>query len=313
MSASVLLGFLRNRFSAPSLGELSKLPLSGKTVLVTGASSGLGLEAARHYVRLGASHVILGVRSQAKGETAKQSILSDIQNASTHTQDAVSHCSIDVWIIDLSSFTSVQTFANRARDELETLDIAVLNAAVSNNEFKLSQDGWEESLEVNMLSTTLLGLLLLPTLQRSTMHQPGSKRCLTIVASRAHQIVQDGAPWQAAPNVLNALNQPSSWGGFGERYGVSKLLLIYAVRELAKLATGPEGKCAVIVNYSCPGACKSGLARDWEGSWARRVLLFLIQTTICKTAEEGARTLILASGLGDESHGRWIHNDRLEE
>jgi NAD(P)-dependent dehydrogenase (short-subunit alcohol dehydrogenase family) len=257
--------------------------------------------------------LILGVRSQSKGEAAKQSILSNFSPTDATSTGQTSQVVIDVWLVDLSSFSSVLSFATRVKEEVETLDIVILNAAVAKSEFQLSGDGWEEVLQVNLLSTVFLALLLLPKLRQSSLRRPGWTARLSVVASRAHQNVNDGAAWQDAPNVLDALNQPNTWGASGERYSVSKLLLIYAVREIAKLATTPDGKCAVIVNYSCPGACKSDLARDWNQSLAMRALLYFIRVTICKTAEEGARTIVLASVLEEESHGRWIHNDRFEE
>ena len=296
-------GILRNRFSAPTLQSLENIPISGKTVLVTGASGGLGLEAARHYVRLGASHVILGVRSQSKGDEGKRNIISGI------SLDRLESCLVEVWLLDLASFSSVQEFAKKATQDLKTLDIAVLNAAVSKNNYSVTPDGWEETLQVNMLSTTLLALLLLPKMRQSS--QPDWTPRLSIVASRAHQTIPDGAEWQGAPNILKALNQESQFGGFGDRYSVSKLLVIYAAREIAKLSMHPNGKCDVVVNYLCPGACKSDLAREWQ-SFPQRSFLALLQATICKTTEEGARTLVYASGLGESSHGLWIHNDTIK-
>jgi retinol dehydrogenase-12 len=305
---SALLGLLRNRWSAPSLASLSPGIIIGKTVCVTGASTGLGLEAARHYTQLGASRVILGVRSQSKGDAAKQNIIASLSetNHQTSTQ-------IDVWTIDLASFASVQVFAKRVNEELDTLDIAVLNAAISKSEYVATKDGWDETLQVNMLSTTLLGLLILEKLEQSSKTHANWTSRLDFVASRSHQYVKDGAAWQSEGNILQALNKPNILNGTGERYGTSKLLLIYGAREISKLANLPDGGLRVIVNYTCPGACKSDLAREWREHWLRNFILLSIENTICKTTEEGSRTPVYATCLGEESHGKWIHNNRLEE
>ncbi|KAH7144118.1 hypothetical protein B0J13DRAFT_675563 [Dactylonectria estremocensis] len=302
--ASVFLDLLKNRYSAPTLRSLETSSISGKTVLVTGASGGLGLEAARHYIRLGASRVILGVRSQSKGDEAKRNL------TSSFSSDRLKSCTIDVWLIDLASFASVRSFADKIGQNLEKLDIAILNAAVSKDKYDVTVDGWEEVLQVNVLSTTLLALLLLPRMRKAT--SPTWKSRLSIVAARAHATVPEGPSWQSAPNVLEELNQEGQFGTLNARYSVSKLLLIYAAREVAKLASSADGQCEVVVNYLCPGACKSDLARHWQGL-PQRALLSLIQGTICKTAEEGARTLVYASVLGEESHGLWIHNNRIKE
>ncbi|KAL7930045.1 hypothetical protein V8C35DRAFT_313960 [Trichoderma chlorosporum] len=300
----VVWGFLTNRWSAPSFESLDNLPIPGKTVIVIGASGGLGLEAARHYARLGASRVILGVRSQSKGNEAKRNIISSL------TSEAINSCVVDVWIIDLASFTSVKAFADRAAKELSSIDIALLNAAVDKTQFGLTKDGWEETLQVNALATALLALLLLPKMRQSS--RPDWTPCLSIVASRGHQMVSEGAPWQDAPNCLEALNEKESFGRLGERYCVSKLLLIYSIREIAKLALSPQDQPDVVVNYSCPGACKSDLGQDSE-SLGKRIGLAVVHATISKTTEEGSRTIVFASGLGVQSHGLWYHKDRIAE
>lgn len=303
-SAHVVWGFVTNRWSAPSIEALDNLPISGKTVIVVGASGGLGLEAARHYVRLGASRVILAVRSQTKGEEAKRNILAGF------SATEVSGCTIDVWIIDLASFASVKAFADRATAELPSIDIALLNAAVDKARYGLTVDGWEETLQVNALATALLALLLLPKLRQSS--RPDWTPRLSIVASRGHQRVAEGEAWQDAPNCLEALNKEDNFGQSADRYCVSKLLVIYAARELAKLALSPQGAPDVVVNYSCPGACKSDLARESD-STGQKIGLALVQATICKTTEEGSKTIVFASGLGVESHGLWYHKDRIAE
>ena len=296
---------LANRWSAPPLTAIDQVPMSGKTILVTGGNTGLGFEAARHFIRLGASKLILGVRSKDKGDEAKRSLQSSFDLEKTKS------CIIDVWVMDLASFASTKAFGYRVNTELDQLDIAVLNAAVSKSQFGLTADGWEETLQVNTLSTALLALLLLPKMQQSA--QPDWTPRISVVTSRAHMIVNANSPWLDAPSILQELNQPGNYGKYSERYAVSKLLMIYVTRQIAKLATKPDGKPSVIVNHLCPGACKSDLARDWNEKLHTKILLMTIQSTICKTTEEGSRTLVYAAGLGEESHGCWIHKNQLQE
>jgi NAD(P)-dependent dehydrogenase (short-subunit alcohol dehydrogenase family) len=99
---------------------------AGKTVIVTGSNVGLGLEAARHFARLGASKVILAVRSTSKGEEAQRDI-----EKSTGVKNV-----FEVWQLDMSSYQSVLDFAARAEKELERLDIVVLNAGISAGKFE---------------------------------------------------------------------------------------------------------------------------------------------------------------------------------
>ena len=100
-----------------------------QTVIVTGANVGLGLEAARHFVNLGAAKVILGVRNLEKGELAKK----DIEN--TTGKSGV----VEVWQLDLSSYASVEAFAAKA-SELDRLDVLLENAGLATTSFKLAED-----------------------------------------------------------------------------------------------------------------------------------------------------------------------------
>ncbi len=84
----------------------SDINLKGKTVIVTGANSGIGLEAARQCVRLEAKLLILPVRTIAKGEAAKADICKT--NPSSETQ-------VEIWLLDMDSFESVLDFGKRAR------------------------------------------------------------------------------------------------------------------------------------------------------------------------------------------------------
>lgn len=118
-------------------------------------SAGLGLEAARHFVRLNAAKVIIGCRNVDKGAAA----LADIE----HSTQRVGV--VDAWHLDLCSFQSVKDFAARAA-ELDRLDGLVNNASILVMGHEL-QEGHEIMVTVNVISTLLLTLLLLPKLRRT--------------------------------------------------------------------------------------------------------------------------------------------------
>ena len=109
-----------------------------KTVIVTGANSGLGYEAAAQFASLGASKVILAVRNEAKGEAAKRQIEKRVNRGN----DA-----IEAWKLDMDSFTSIKSFADRVDKAMERLDVVVLNAGASPKDFNVGDDGWETMLQ----------------------------------------------------------------------------------------------------------------------------------------------------------------------
>jgi retinol dehydrogenase 12 len=145
---------------------------------VTGANAGLGREAARHFARLGASRVILGCRDLDKGREAAR----DIEESTSRTGVA------DVWQLDLGSFESVAGFCRRAGTELDRLDVVVENAGVAIGTYVECDGGFESTIAVNVVSTFLMALLLLPVLRRSAARHNVEPR-LVVVSSDAHLFV----------------------------------------------------------------------------------------------------------------------------
>lgn len=165
--------------------------LTGQTYIVTGANVGLGLEAARHFTRLGAAKVILGVRSLDKGEAARKSI-----EESTRRRGIV-----DVWHLDLSSYESVKQFATRV-EKLNRLDAIVENAAVATGTYARTEDN-ESTITTNVVSTFLLALLVLPKLRETGTKFNVTPR-LTVVSSGVHAWTD--LPERRNANIFKTLN-----------------------------------------------------------------------------------------------------------
>jgi retinol dehydrogenase-12 len=127
MSLSYFIGFLYGQWTVTPPMPTERY--DGQTVIVTGANVGLGLEAARHIVNLGAAKVILAVRSIDKGEAAKKDI------EATSGKRGV----VEVWQLDLSSYASVEEFAAKA-SKLDRLDVLLENAGIATGTFKLAED-----------------------------------------------------------------------------------------------------------------------------------------------------------------------------
>lgn len=128
--------------------------LSDRTVLLTGASAGLGYEAARELVSRGVGHLILAVRDEKKkGEKLRADLLA-----------SKSQSRVDIWELDYNDYESINRFADRVNG-LDRLDFVLLNAGVMQTDFVKSTTGHELMLQVNHLSTALLSLHLLPKLK----------------------------------------------------------------------------------------------------------------------------------------------------
>jgi NAD(P)-dependent dehydrogenase (short-subunit alcohol dehydrogenase family) len=265
----------------------------GKNVIITGSNVGLGFEAATKYVALDAAKVILAVRSIEKGNAAKAAI--EARTGKTGV--------IEVWLLDMSSYDSIKAFVERAA-QLDHLDIAVLNAGVMFTEYKQSSYGWENTLQVNTLSTTLLSLLLLPVLRKSST--PDSKTALEIVSSGMYRNVTVSPELATAP--LATLNDPKTYSTTGQ-YSRSKLLVQCTMKAIAKLVqTKDYDDPPIIVNSVCPGACKSDLGRGFTHPIVK-LIMPVMHFLLFRSTEEGSRTLVSGTTQGKETHGMFWKND----
>ncbi|ROW11632.1 hypothetical protein VMCG_01350 [Cytospora schulzeri] len=253
---------------------------NGQTVIVTGSNTGLGKEAARHFTRLGAAKVILAVRNVKAGEDAKAYI-------ETTTQCAPN--TVEVWPLDLGSYASVKAFASRASTDLDRVDVLCENAGIAAGAKRIVE-GHESTITVNVISTFLLALLMLPKL-KETSKKTGKPSRLTIVSSEVHAWCKF-PEWKEA-SVFGALDRSDD---LNERYPLSKLLEVLTVRQIAP---GLEGK-GVVLNLNNPGLCHSELSR--ESGWGLAITKFFL----ARTTETGSRTLVAAATVGEESHGKYI-------
>lgn len=135
-------------------------PQHGRTFVVTGASSGIGLATARALAGAGA-HVVMAVRSKAKGEEAAATIAPEDGG------------SVEVGIVDVADLSSVRTFA----DSTGEVDVLINNAGVLNVPYALSAEGVEMHFATNHLGHFALTNLLLPRIRERVV----------VVASASHK------------------------------------------------------------------------------------------------------------------------------
>ncbi|RHZ57469.1 putative short-chain dehydrogenase/reductase family protein [Aspergillus thermomutatus] len=259
-----------------------------QTIIITGSNVGLGLEAARHIVRLEAAKVILAVRNRPAGEAAKKSIEESLPGSTTDIQ---------VWDLDLASYASVLSFAERV-SHLPRLDVLLCNASLATPTFQLAE-GHERTVTVNVISTILLALLVLPTLRTSAEKYPGTKPRLTTVVSEVHAWTK--FPEWKARNTFSALDDEKHTD-MGERYQTSKLLQVLVLREMAERMRDD----AVVVNMLNPGLCHSQLGRE------AGIGLALMKMVMARTTEVGSRTLVAGAAAGEESHGAYMTDGKVD-
>ena len=271
--------------------QLPRGTFDGQTIIVTGANAGLGLECARHLVKMGAKKTIIACRTVSKGEAAK----ADIERSTSRAG------SVDVWELDLSSYASVKAFAARA-NTLDRLDAIIENAGINTKYWKITEQD-ESTITTNVTSTFLLALLILPKLRESASKFNITPR-LSIVASEVHYST-DLKKEASSPSIFEYLNNESKTSMGFPRYSTSKLMEVLYCRELApKLNT--SGKPTVTLNYVNPGLCWSNLA---EKNFAVNVFM----TLLARKTDVGARCLVAGAMIGKESHGQFMTNAKIHE
>ncbi|KZO93403.1 NAD(P)-binding protein [Calocera viscosa TUFC12733] len=265
--------------------------LEGRSVLITGSNVGLGYSAALLSLQLGASPVYLAVRTIAKGDTARETLLDDpVVKEKNHK--AV----VKVYQLDMSTWDGVTSFASKfiadRKAAGEGLDVAMLNAAIINAEYEVAPTGNEAVIQVNHLSTALLSLLLLPLLESSTTEKHTAR--LMIVSSGMHKRTSLKVNPPEDFNYILSLNDKSTFIGF-DRYGLSKLLIIFFLRELCTKVSSDK----VIINDVCPGMIKTELNR--KAPWWATPLIWALQTAAGNPIEKGAACYVDAvANVGKE-------------
>ena len=292
------MGFYYSQFfGTPSIPTTTDF--TGQTIIVTGSNVGLGREAVRHFVHLNANKVILAVRNVEAGKEAASSI-----------ETALSRPGVcEVWSLDLASYASVQSFASRVTKTLPRLDVLLCNAGIAAMTFRIFEED-EATITVNVVSTFLLSLLLLPKLQESATRYNTSPR-LVIVSSEVHSYAtfpQRHTPSPTDPIFPLLSSEEKSKPTFRERYPLSKLLEVLTVRQLAPLISQSTNSKAVILNILNPGLCHSSLSRE-----VHSIKFHLMKLLLARSTEQGSRTLVLAAAAGRESHGKYMTDGKAND
>jgi NAD(P)-dependent dehydrogenase (short-subunit alcohol dehydrogenase family) len=246
---------------------------TGKTILITGANTGLGYEAAKVLAAKNA-RVLIGCRSTEKAEQAREEILKE-------------HAAADVAIVqlDLGNLKSVkQAAANVAKEP--QLDVLINNAGIMMPPYALTEDGFESQFGVNHLGPFALTSLLLKKLRQS----PAARVVSTSsIAHKRGKINFDD---------INAEQRYSAV----QRYAMSKIANLYFAYELQRRLTAAGEKTISVAAH--PGIADTELTRYLPGALMLAAPLF---RPLFNTAAQGAwPTLYAATGekvVGGEYYG----------
>ncbi|XP_048486181.1 retinol dehydrogenase 13 [Plutella xylostella] len=236
-----------------------------KTVIVTGASSGIGREAALEFANRGAK-VFMACRDMSRCEAARRDIVLQTENKFVYCR----RC-------DLASTSSIRDFVQRFKSEEPALHVLVNNAGVMQAARRVTRDGFEEDLGVNHMGHFLLTNLLLDTLKKS---EPSR---IVIVSSKSH-----------TKGKIHTEDLNLETGKYDARaaYDQSKLANVLFAQELGRKLLTTQVSVAVVD----PGLTDTDITRHLPMSKSiTRFIIYPLFWPTMKIPRKGAQVIVHAA------------------
>lgn len=259
--------------------------MQDKVVVITGANSGIGREAARALAKKGAT-IVMACRNLSKSIPVCEAI----QNESGNRQ-------VEVMPLDLASLNSVRSFAGYFMTRYPRLDVLINNAGVFCLRREETEDGFEKTMGVNHFGPFLLTNLLLPVIKQT----PEAR--IVNVSSDAHF---------SGELDLDEINYGIKYPVFGfKAYGASRLATVLFTQELAERLQDT----GVTANSLHPGAVATNIWNIGPQNKAYQGLIHRLTGLFMLSPEEGARTSIyLASSEAvKDVTGKYFYNNQPKD
>ncbi len=254
----------------------------GRTAVVTGANSGLGLIEARELAR-GGAQVFIASRDRTKAEAAAAAIHRTIPSAR-----------IEVAQLDLANLSSVRTFSERFLAGHGRLDLLINNAGVMAAPYQRTVDGFELQFGTNHLGHFALTGLLLPALR----DQPGSR--VVTVSSNSHKA------GQMRFDDLQGERRYSRWGAYSQSK-LANLLFAFELDRRLKAASLPLISVAAHPGYSATNLQLSA------PPLYERLVMRLSNRFVAQNAEMGALPILYAATAPGLAGGSYVGPDGRNE
>lgn len=281
---------LRRLFPQQKPAELLRFPagtMRGKTVIITGANSGIGKALAGELLKLQA-RVIMACRDRGRAEEAAR----ELRSAAGPEQE---QGELVIKLLDLASLRSVRSFCEEINQEEPKIDVLINNAGLYQCPYTKTEDGFEMQLGVNHLGHFLLTHLLLDLLKSSAPSR------IVVVSSKLYKY--------GGVNFDDLNSEKKYDKAFC--YSQSKLANLLFTLELSKRLEGS----GVTVNALTPGIVRTNLGRHVPIPLLAKPLFSLASMAFFKSPLEGAQTpLYLACSPEVEGvSGKCFANCKEEE
>lgn len=264
--------------------NLDDIPtLQGKTIIVTGGSSGLGFEAVKMFASKDAE-IIIATRSEGRALDAIEKIKLEYKDAN-----------VDFIHLNLANKNSIREFANEFNKKYTKIDVLLNNAGVMTTPYMLTDDGFEFQQGINHFGHFYLTSLLLKTIVAT----PNSR--IVNVSSIAHRYGK-----MDFDNLL--YEAPKSYNK-SRAYGRSKLENLLFTYELDRRIKEKGYDVKVLVAH--PGVASTNLGRHikQQKAWSKSIKIF--QKLFSHTAKDGALPLVRACLDANALSGEFYGPNRL--
>jgi NAD(P)-dependent dehydrogenase (short-subunit alcohol dehydrogenase family) len=256
--------------------------LTGKVIIVTGANSGLGFEAAKVLAGRGA-RVVLAVRNGVKGDEAARKI-----------RAAAAAATLEVLALDLANLASIRAFADSFLAAHDRLDVQINNAGVMALPYRKTADGYEMQFGTNHLGHFALTGLLLPLIRAT----PGAR--VVTVSSGAHVMGTINF------DDLNSERSYSKWVAYGQ----SKLAnLLFAYELQRRFAAASESAISVAAHPGYASTNLQSVGPEMEGSKVAMKFMALGNRILAQSAAMGALPEVYAATSREARGGDYFGPD----
>ncbi len=258
--------------------------LNNKTIVVTGANSGIGFEAVKLFAKNGAE-VVMACRSTERGQRAFDDIKAE------HPQ-----ASLTLMSLDLASFQSIRAFSKQLHERFQKIDILLNNAGIMMTPFGVTVDGIEQQQAVNHFGHFLLTSLVFDLIKNAD--QPR----IVNIASIAHKY--------GKMNFDNLFYQNGKGYNSMTAYGRSKLENLLFTYELARRVEAAGLDIKVLAAH--PGVATTNLGSRIHAKWYYKVFK-VFTSSLSQDAYMGSLPGVRAAVDPDAQNGTYYGPDGFNE